>query len=159
MRIATFADKARVEEICNDPLIRTWTAFDGAPPCDATQYLTKGSFTVLLDDGCFLAHRIEPGRYIIHTNLLPTCRGQDAVEAARQALAMAFVQTDAIELLTMVPATIPHAKLLARRMGFRHLFDRAAIWPALGSMHDMGFYSLTIDDWIRGGACTGAGPH
>lgn len=157
MRLATIADKPRIEEICNDPLIRVWTAFDGAPACNATRYLTEPSFSVLGDDGCFLAHNIDPTRYVIHTNLLPSCRGERAVEASKKALALAFLTTDASELLTMVPATIPHARLLARQMGFRYLFTRRAVWPALGEMHNMGFFSLTLDDWILSGNCVSTG--
>lgn len=157
MRFATTADKERVEAIVNNPLLRVWNSFEGAPPCDAAKYLTAPSFTVLGDEGCFLALCIDPGRYVIHTNLLPHCRGADAVMAAFEALALAFIRTDAVELLTMCPATLPHAKMLARRMGFRHQFDRKALWPAGGERHDIGFYSLTLSDWISGGACGAVG--
>lgn len=157
MRLATISDKARIEEICNDPVIRVWTAFEGAPLCNATPYLTAPSFAVLGENGCFLAHNVEPARYIIHTNLLPNCRGERAVEASKQALAIAFLQTDATELLTGIPTVIPHARLLARRMGFQLLFNRQSIWPALGELHAMGFYAMTIDEWIRSGVCESVG--
>jgi hypothetical protein len=157
MRLATIADKERVETICNDPVIRLWTAFEGAPACDATRYLTAPSFAVIGESGCFLAHHLDTTRYVIHTNLLPECRGAKAVEASKEALALAFLKTDATELMTMVPATIPHARLLARQMGFRVLFNRQAVWPALGELHAMGFYSLSLDDWILSDHCAAAG--
>ncbi len=151
MRLATMEDKDQVEAICNHPQIRVWTACDGAPTCDAAKYLAAPSFSVLDDRGCFLALNLDPGRYVIHTNLLPSCRGAQAVTACREALGVAFLQTDAVELLTMVPANMPHVKMLARRMGFRHQFDRRAFWPVGGMKFDIGFYRLGIDDWIRSG--------
>lgn len=157
MKIASLSDKALIEEICNDPRLRVWTSFDGAPPCDATKYLTKPSFSVVGTEGCFLALCLDAGRYVIHTNLLPHCRGEDAVKVAHEALRIAFIQTDATELLTMVPVTMPHAKLMARRMGLRHLFDRNALWPVGNERVAMGFYSLTLADWIVTGACAAAG--
>lgn len=157
MRLATLADKDLIESICNDPLIRTWTAFQGAPLCDATKYLTAPSFAVVGEQGCFLAHHLDGTRYVIHTNLLPEFRGERAIEASKEALALAFLKTDATELLTMVPATIPHARLLARQMGFRLLFNRQNVWPVEGKWFSMGFFSLGIDDWIRSGACVKSG--
>lgn len=157
MRFATLADKGLIESICNDPLIRTWTAFQGAPLCDAAKYLTAPSFAVVGEQGCFLAHHLDGTRYVIHTNLLPEFRGERAVEASKEALALAFLKTDATELLTMVPATIPHARLLARQMGFRLLFNRQNVWPVEGKWFSMGFFSLSLDDWIRSGACVTSG--
>lgn len=157
MRLATVDDVARIEEVCNHPLIRVWTAYDGAPPCSGAQFVTAPSFSVIGEEGCFLADSLEPGRYAIHTNLLPEFRGELAVKAAKNALAVAFLQSDATELVTYVPATIPHARLLARQMGFRLLFNRESIWPVNGERHGMGFYSLTIDDWIAAGACQASG--
>lgn len=158
MRFATLADQAAVEAICNDPSIRPWTAPEGAAPCSAVGYLTNPSFAVLAEgEGCWLARYLGANRYVIHTNLLPHARGARAVELARQALAMAFVKTTAVELLTMVPGNLPHARMLARRMGFRHVFDRPAIWPVGEQTFDMEFYSLTIEDWVCSGACEKAG--
>lgn len=151
MRFATLADKALIESICNHPEIRLWTACDGAPLCDAAKYLLRPSFTVVDERGCFLALCIDHTRYVIHTNLLPNCRGDEAVRAAHEALTMAFIETDATELLTMVPATLPHAKSMARRMGFRHQFDRNGLWPVDGVRQAMGFYSMTLADWIAMG--------
>jgi len=157
MRFATLADREQVEAVVNDPRLRLWNSFDGAPLCDARKYLTAPSFAVLGDEGCFLARCIDPGRYVIHTNLLPHCRGADAIQAAQEALALAFLRTDARELLTMCPATAPQAKWMARRMGFQHLFDRARVWPSGGVLQGMGFYSLSLDEWVMAGHCAAAG--
>lgn len=157
MRLATLTDKTRLEEICNDPSIRLWTSFEGAPLCDGLKYLTKPSFSVIGEEGCFLASYLDPTRYIIHTNILPDFRGERAVKASQEALAIAFLQTDATELLTMVPSTIPHAKLHARRMGFRSLFVRKNLWPCNGHRYDVEFYSLSVGDWVADGGCSASG--
>lgn len=154
MRIATYADKARLERIITDPLLRTWTAFDGADPsCDAGRYLTIPSFAVIGDEGCFLAHNIGHGRYVVHTNLLPECRGAQAIRAGREALRIAFLQTDCTELVSMVPGNMPHVRWFAKAMGFRHAFTRTNLWPVAGTKFDMDFVELTVDDWIRQGHC------
>lgn len=154
MRLATYLDKARLEAIITDPVLRTWTAFEGADPgCDANRYLTVPSFAVIGDEGCFLAHCIGKGRYVVHTNLLPTCRGTEALRAAREALRIAFLTTDCLELVSMVPGNMPHVLAFAKLMGMRTAFTRSGIWPAAGMLWGMTFLELTIDDWIRTGVC------
>jgi hypothetical protein len=88
---------------------------------------------------------------------MPHCRGEEAMRVAQEALHMAFVKTDAIELLTMVPGNMPHAKLMARRNGFRHLFDRPKLWHVSGERFDVGFYRLTLEEWIMTGIHSEAG--
>lgn len=158
MRIATYLDKPRLEEIICDPLLRTWTAFDGADPSvDVDRYLTIPSFAVVGEEGCFLAHNIGKGRYVIHTNLLPEWRGTKALRAAREALRIAFLETDALELVSMVPENMPHALWFAHAMGFKTAFTRQGIWPAAGKWWPMTFVEMNIDDWIRQGHCRDKG--
>lgn len=157
MRFATASDVARIEEICNDPRIRLWTAFDGAPPCRGEQYVAAPSFTILGEEGCFLVKHMEEQRYCFHTNLLPHCRGAKALAAAREALRMAFLHTDCRELVTMVPGNMPHAALMARLAGLRQRFERPNIWLANGVRFGMAFYGLTLEEWICIGSCVGVG--
>lgn len=157
LRFATIEDRELVESICNLPEIRSVTSFEGAPPFDALPYLTAPSFTVVGDEGCFLALHLDETRYAIHTNLLPAFRGASAVNAAHEALALAFLGTDATELLTMVPSTNKQARVLARQMGFRLLFSRPDFWPRDGVRHPLDFFALSLDDWIRSGVCAPAG--
>lgn len=152
MRIAAFADKDMVERICNDPMIRAWTSFEGAPLCDATRYLTPPNLVILFEGGCFLLDCIEPTRYVVHTNILPGCRGIEGLRAARYALALAFLKTDMLELLSMVPVSNPQADWFARANGLALRFTRKALWP--NGRQDIRFYGLTIDDWIASGICS-----
>lgn len=155
MRLATPADREQIERIFNDPAIRA-NAADGAPPFSASR-LVDPSFAVIGEEGCFLAMCVEPSRYIVHTGILPAYRGERAAVASFAALAIAFCETDALELETMVPATTPQARLFARQMGFRYRFTRERLWPARGELHDVAFLSMTVLDWALTGACEGSG--
>lgn len=155
MRLATTEDFPRIEAICNDPALREWAA-DGAPPFDAACIKTP-SFAVIGEEGCFLAMAIEPSRYMVHTSILPAYRGQQAQVASQEALRVAFCETDALELETLVPASIPHAFLFARQMGFRQRFKRESLWPWQGQLHSVAFLSMTVLDWALLGGCRAAG--
>jgi hypothetical protein len=155
MRLATPDDFPRIEAICNEPAMREWAA-DGAPAFDATSIVAP-SFAVLGEEGCFLAVAIEPSRYMIHTGILPAFRGNAAQAACQAALKVAFCETDALELETLVPASIPHARLFARQMGFRYRFTREQLWPWHGQLHSVAFLSMTILDWALAGGCHAAG--
>jgi hypothetical protein len=155
MRLATPDDYPRIEVICNDPGVRLW-ACDGAPPF-STSRLVPPSFAVLGVEGCFLAMSIEPSRYMVHTNILPDFRGELARIASEEALRIAFCQTDALELETLTPVTIPHAQLFARQMGFRYRFTREKLWPWRGELHNVNFLSMSILDWALSGSCRDAG--
>jgi hypothetical protein len=157
MRLATLDDKALVESICNCPDVRKWTAQDGGAPCVADRYLTGLSKVILADAGCFLLHCVDQGRYVVHTNLLPTCRGKDALRAAHDAMEFGFTRTDCVEALTMVPVNNPQAKWFAKAMGFRYMFTRKAFWLSGGEKHDMEYFSMSIDDWIIQGRCASEG--
>jgi hypothetical protein len=157
LRIAIDVDKALIERIVNHPELRKFNAHDGAPPCDAGRYLKAPSFVVLVDGGCFLAHCVGPCRYSVHTNLLPECRGRDALRVARATMDMVFAGTDTEELYTMVPENNPQAAWFACAMGFRFRFKRERVWRQAGVDHDMRYYSMTVDDWVLRGRCQDQG--
>jgi hypothetical protein len=148
MRFATLADKQQIEDICNEPVNLVWSSFIGAPLFIADRYLTAPSRTILGDQGCFLFRWLDPGRYVVHANLLPACRGIEALEASLDALHMMFIQTDAMEILAMIPITTPQAKFVAKHLGFRYRLTRESLWPSDGELRDVEFYTLHMDDWI-----------
>lgn len=154
MRLATPDDYAQIETICNDPSVRPVPEW---PPFVAAQRLRNGSFAVVGEEGCFLAIVVEPSRYMVHTSIWPAYRGERAIAASKEALKVAFAETDALELETFTPSTFPQARLFARQMGFRYRFTRANAFPSGGELHSVGFFSMTILDWALSGACTRAG--
>lgn len=162
-RLATVADHAIMTSIVMHPAVRMWNAHDGAPAFDPARFTGSdgNSFAVIvarpsaivgdpeLAVGCFLAFAIERGAYTVHTNMLPTCRGGAALDAAAAALELAFLGTDAEYLTTVVPEDNPRALWFAHAMGFRDSFKRRQAWLHLGHKHDVQHLRMDIDDWIQ----------
>ena len=97
--------------------------------------------------GGFLFHRLGTGYYEVHTLFLPKTHDVDLM--ARQALHYMFTATDAMEIVTRVPADLPHALALAKRGGFTERFRRFAAWPRDGFDVDVAYLGLTVDEWAR----------
>ena len=146
MRFATMADKDEVEAICNNPLVRLWTSFSGKP-CDATRYLTEPNKTILFEHGCFLGVNLGDGRYDVHLNLLPNCRGQQAIEVTKAAVDMAFEQLNAQELIGQIPVSIPQSAWIAKKIGMKYRYTIDNMWPAGGVLHDVRVHSIQRGDW------------
>lgn len=137
-RRATGADHELLASIVLHPEVH---ATNGRGAFDPEKYTSEPfSFAVIVEGGCFLADAIEHAAYAIHTNMLPTARGAQALRAARNALAFAFTSTDAEVLYTRVAADHRAALWFAHGMGFRD------VYRAGGSQ----FMRLDIDDWIVG---------
>jgi len=147
MRFATWEDKDQIEAICNSPLMRVWSSYEGIKPYNAEPYLFKPSRVIMGDEGIFSLLCIDPGRYVVHADLLPDHRGQEAINAAHEMLQMMFTQTDCMEILTMMPVVIPQSKWIARCVGFKYAFRRENLWPVEESMCDIEFYRMTLEDW------------
>jgi len=148
-RFALATDDELITSIVMHPQVRRWNAPDDAPAFDAAAYTAHPkSFAIMVEGGCFLAMALEQSAYAIHTNFLPASRGAHAVHAAREALQLAFLVTDAEQLTTMVPLNNPQALRFAHSMGFRDSYRRANAWTSAGKKYDMQYLSLAIDDWI-----------
>lgn len=151
LRFGTPADKELVESICNHPDVRKWTAYQGAPLCNADRYLRAPCMTMIANGGCFLGVALGEGRYEVHTNFIEV--GRNALRAGYEAAEIMFTQTDCVELVTKVPTNNPQAKWFAQALGCRYLFTRDEIWRSGAAMHDMEYFSLSVDDWILRGHC------
>jgi len=151
-RYATLSDTALVNSICGDPEVRKWTANDGAPPFDATPWLTsRTALVVLVDGGCFLSNHLGDTTYEVHTNVLPGFRGKAAIINGGLALMLAFLTSPAETFKTRVPANNLRAKWFAEALGFRPTFLQERKWLQGGVLHDIIHYSLSIDEWILRG--------
>lgn len=148
MRFATHDDIPRIEEICNNPVIRIWTAPKGWPACKAEPYVIYPNFTIIGDEGCLLVAHIDTNRYALHVNLLPHCRGQKGIAAGKEAMAMVFSRPEVGELFAVVPRCIPQSIWMARKFGFIHQFDKPAMWDVGGVKFDVCIYQLTREQWI-----------
>lgn len=154
-RLATVADNDLLKTIVMHPHVRQWNELDGERvDFDPAKYTAaRNSFAVVIEDalgavGCFLAFAVERCAYAIHTNLLPSCRGARAMEAAAAALEFAFVATDTEQLWTMVPECNPKAMWFAHAMGFRDAYKRTGVWMEQGDLHTITYMRMDIDDWV-----------
>ena len=150
-RLATARDLPMLELICNDPSIRLWSAFDGAPPSKPSGYLRGGSFIVICEQdgnvvGCFPSKRMEPGVFSVHACLLPNGRANSELHA-RDAMSLAFGGMMADRLTAGIPTSCPHAAMIARRIGFGRLFRIEGLWPSGGRMHDIDIFAIDRETW------------
>lgn len=143
-------DVDAVNAILNHPRVRPWVSLPGQSLLDARALLQPPHVALMLDDGngCFLCIEHEPGRYEVHTNLLPAARGVRAMEAARAGMDWMFLHTDCMELITQVPRDNPAARRLTERMGFTLEFSRAHAFPRASAWVDVDYYSLAYRDWL-----------
>lgn len=98
------------------------------------------------DTGGWVFHRLSPGYYEVHTLFLPKSR--NVREKSRQAARYMFTATDCNELVTKVPADLPHALSLARSAGFAERFSRSGAWPRIDGPVGVAYLGLTLDEWV-----------
>lgn len=95
--------------------------------------------------GGFIFAPFDTQRYELHTLIGPEGRGKCVLPLFADAARVLFTTTDALEIVTKTAATNRAASIMARRAGFRVLFERqGAAWD--GS--DMTFYALSLDEWM-----------
>lgn len=145
MRVAT--SPAFLQDIANDPRVFPAISVPGMKPIDFAPVWHQ-CIGLEFDTGGWILHRQEWGLYECHTLFLPKSR--QVREKAREAMLFAFTCTDAAEIVTKVPADLPHAKALALAMGFRWLYRREAAWPRAGGAVAVDYFRLGIEDWIVG---------
>lgn len=157
MRLATADDKALIERIVSHPDVWPLVSEDDSPAFDVSPYLADPHLALIVEGGCFLGWAHQYGRVECHTNFLPSARGRNAIREGRDCLAFMFLQTQCLEIVTRVPTFNVAAAQYARAMGFRQAFVRPQVWLKGGVRHPMGYYTLTLDDWILQGHCARAG--
>ncbi|WP_396615500.1 hypothetical protein ACHZ97_14605 [Lysobacter soli] len=99
------------------------------------------------DTGGWIFHQLMMGYYEVHTLFLPKSKG--VVEKAREALHYMFTATDALEIVTKVPADLPHALALAKAGGFTERFTVNGAWKRDTGVVDVHYLGLTLDEWAR----------
>lgn len=145
------ADAALVAAICGDPEVRSWTAEDNSPPFDPTPWLRPPHMVVLGEGSCFLSNHLGDQTYGVHTHVLPSHRGQQALVTAGLSLMLAFLASDAETFKTMVPSNNKRAEWFTRAMGFRPTYVQKEKFLHRGVLRDLTHYTLGIDDWILQG--------
>lgn len=146
--IRTF-DGSRLTEVANHPTVRPHLGLLEIERLDLMS-LVADPANVAFDGphGGFLLHRLGPGVLEAHSMVLPEGRGGLSTATA-QVLRYAFTATDALKVVTKVPAYNEPASRLAAASGFRSAFRREESWPQPdGALCATDYRILTFDDWM-----------
>ena len=144
-------DAKRLNEIVNHPEVFPWVGFGGKGPLDLSDAIANDEDVICLlgTYGGVLFHRLQPGLFEAHTQMLPEGRGEWALACVQSCLHFLFTRTEAVEILTRCPQGNLPAKALARAIHGRHEFTNAAGWVKDGKPIPAEIYGLRLQDWLR----------
>lgn len=144
---------AEINRILNDADVFPFITMPHQAALDVSDAVTNPNFVFLRCDGGVIIFVPDPepasGIYEAHINFLANRRGHYAVMVVRAALDYIFTRTNAVFLFTRVPANNLPALGMVRAIHGSPWFCRAKAWPGPDGRHDLGFYSLTLHDWLR----------
>lgn len=125
MSLCRTFDPAFLNEVVNHPEVRPWLGKDRVSPIDMSAVVENPVNVVLVNDhGGFVFYWREPYVYEVHTQFLPSGRGPQAQEAAREAVRYMFKAISADKILTDVPEDNGPALGLALKTGFKIASNR-----------------------------------
>lgn len=142
-------DASAFNAVLNHPDVFPMISVPGDQPLDASGLVADPRNILLMGEGggiLFVQH--EPCIYEFHTNFLPQYRGRYAIEFAKLARRWMFTQSDAVSLLTKVPAFNRAAAFAVRIVGFKREFTRKAAWPSKDGPVDLDYFALYYPDWL-----------
>lgn len=150
MDITLSRDAEAFNRIANHPDVLPHIIQKGQGPVDFAAFFENPGNYGFLGDGCaFIAHRLEPGVYEVHSMALPEARGRGVLLSALAAIRHMFIATPCMELMTRVVAGNVAADALAKSVGFILEFERPKAWSAPDGEKDCRFYALRYHDWLR----------
>jgi len=151
MLVSRTFDAKRINEIVNDPSIYPWVCGQvEGPPLDVSRLLENNAHVALFGEhggAIFFCHC--PGYYEIHSQALPSGRGEWALQAARDAFFWMFTNTDAIEIVTRVPKGNLPARAITKAVHGAYEFTNPNGWVFKGKVIPADIFSWRIQDWIR----------
>jgi hypothetical protein len=137
-----------LNEIANDPHVRPWIA-PGKEALDLSfQVANKNNVLLAGELGCCMFLKMMPGVYEVHTQVRKEGRGEWTNALTAACAHKMFLQTDAYEIMTRVPAGHIAAKAAAVSAGMRYDFTREKECLFRGTMIDVHIYSFRIQDWL-----------
>jgi hypothetical protein len=158
-RVRRTMEATYLNTVANHPQVRP--ALGGEGPLDLTAILADAeNFALTAEGGGWVFVRHEPGAYELHTLFLRHGRGRACLAAWREAARYMFLETDAREIVTKVPANNLGAAFAAQKCGFAERFTRhEAFADPHGQLHDVSYLGLTLDNWVAVEASLDAGGH
>lgn len=140
----------RLNRIVNHPSVFRWVKGYSIEPLDCSDVVADPNNVLLMGEhGGVLFVMKQPGLFEAHTNVLPAGRGEWAVAMVRAALHWMFTRTDALEIMTKVPAGNLRAKALAVAIGGVREFTAHNGWVMDRDPVDCEVYGLTLQSWLR----------
>lgn len=142
-------DAARINAVLNHPAVRPWVAGAEDGVLDATGALRRDSTYLLMGEfgGCMFC-ALQPGVYEVHTQVLPTGRGDWTRQMTKDAVHWLFTRTDCYEIVTRVPRGHIGAKAATMQVGMKYEFT-AEKCLFRGKSVEMDVYGFRIQDWAR----------
>lgn len=98
--------------------------------------------------GCFIADNKGEGKFEVHTMMLPSCRGRDAVIAGKLAVEKIFERDEVKELVSYCPKSIPQTFFFARLVGFKKICDLTSGWIKNGIDWPITIVHLTKEEFL-----------
>lgn len=155
----TFSRKI-ISDVVSDESVYPWITDDNSPEdpeyfVDSLLANQDNLFIKVVDNdnqvgGLFVARKVSNFSYEIHTNLLPHCRGELAIEAGQKVLEWLFTKTDCMRVVSVIPDNNPAAKHLAESCGMELQYSRKYAFKKDGNEYGLKYYHMTIYDYIWG---------
>jgi hypothetical protein len=150
-------DPAPFNTILNDPAVYPFVARRGSGTMDVTPLVDDPNNILLMaEGGGMIFHCQEPGIYEVHTAFLKPDReklsqqGPHIRNVSLAAYRWMFTHSDALTLLTRIPAHNRAAIVFSPLVGWVTEFELKAVWPKLdGEMVDVTFAAIRYDDWLH----------
>jgi hypothetical protein len=120
-----------------------------AAAIDASEQVADLNNVLLIaDGGAILFVWQEPGIYEARVGFID---GSDAghVLSLAKACDYMFLQTDAMQLLFMVPNVNLALERLCSEVGATYEFFRNQLWPTKDGVYNINFWAFRYDDWLR----------
>ena len=96
--------------------------------------------------GCFVMDAKKDGLFEIHTFLLKSCRGADAIQAGKMAMAFAFRLPETQKLISYCPGNNPESYLFARLCGWHKAGVAAFKWVKDGISYPLRIVEISRKD-------------
>ena len=151
MQVERTFDSQYVNSIVNDASVLPLIAVPGIDYLDLTTMVANWRNVFLrAPGGVMAAVWQDPAVYEVHVNFLPEYRGLNAIKALHKACHYMFTQTDALELLTKVPANNPAALGACRACHWQRDFERPDGWTTREEEKVVcEYWSLPYSRWWR----------
>lgn len=148
--IQRYTEATHLNSILNHPEVFPLISDGSSDSIDMTPVMESPDVVALYGEhGGQVYQRLQPGLFEAHSAFRPEGRGEWALAATQQTLKWVFTRTEAVEIVTRVPAGNLAARALAKAIGGTHDFTLPAGWVKDGKPISADVFSLTIQGWMK----------